>query len=211
MAEGQRAQAVVQKLKAQYPDTRYYLNFSSPLELLVATILSAQARDALVNSVTPEVFKKYKTAADYAKAPLSQLENDIKRVNFYRNKAKAIQNACKMLVEEYGGKVPETMEELEQLPGIGRKTANAILVNAFGKVEGIVVDTHVIRLSQRLGFTKEQDPAKIERDLMKLIPKSEWKCVTWLMKDHGRAVCVPKKPNCDQCVVQELCPKIGVL
>jgi endonuclease-3 len=209
--ENQRAEAIVQRLKSQYPNARYYLNCNSPLELFVATILSAQARDELVNSVTPDLFKKYKTAADYAHVPLSQLENDIKKINFYRNKAKAIQNACSILVEQYAGKVPDTMEELVKLPGIGRKTANAILVNAFNKVEGIVVDTHVIRLSQRLGFTKAKDPEKIEQDLMRLIPKPEWKRITWLMKDHGRAVCIPRKPKCNECVVNELCPKIGVL
>lgn len=208
-SDQRRIQQILLRLKTHYPHARYYLNFSSPLELLVATILSAQARDELVNSVTADVFKKYKTAADYAGAPLSQLENDIKKINFYRNKAKAIQNACKMLVEKYNGKVPDTMEELVKLPGIGRKTANAILINAFNRVEGIVVDTHVIRLSQRLGLTTAKEPAKIEQDLMKLIPKSEWKRITWLMKDHGRAICLPKKPKCDGCVVQELCPKVG--
>jgi endonuclease-3 len=157
------------------------------------------------------LFKKYKTAADYAHVPLSQLENDIKKINFYRHKAKAIQNACRILVEQYAGKVPNTLEELVKLPGIGRKTANAILVNAFNKVEGIVVDTHVIRLSQRLGFTKAKDPEKIEQDLMRLIPKPQWKRITWLMKDHGRAVCISRKPKCNECVVNELCPKIGVL
>lgn len=210
MGEHDRAGKIIQKLKVKYPNTRYYLNFSSPLELLAATILSAQARDELVNSVTPALFKKYKTAADYANAPLSQLENDIKRVNFFRNKAKSIQGACKLLVDQYGSRVPDTMEELVKLPGIGRKTANAILINAFGKIEGVVVDTHVIRLSQRLGFTREKAPEKIERDLMKLIPKAEWKRIPWLVKDHGRAICVPKKPKCSECVVNELCPKLGV-
>ena len=210
LGERERAAKIIRKLKAKYPNTRYYLNFSSPLELLAATILSAQARDELVNSVTLKLFKKYKSAPDYANLPVSQLEKDIKRVNFFRNKAKAIQNACKMLIKQYGGKVPDTMEELIQLPGIGRKSANAILINAFNKVEGIVVDTHVIRLSLRLGFTRDYDPEKIERDLMKLIPKINWKPFPWLMKDHGRAICVPKRPKCPECVVNELCPKVGV-
>ncbi len=211
VTEKARAEAILQRLKVAYPHAKYYLNFSNALELLVAAILSAQARDELVNAVTAELFGKYKTASDYANVPLEQLESDIQRVNFYRNKAKAIRSACKILVEEYGGRVPDTLEGLVKLPGIGRKTANAILINAFGKVEGIVVDTHVIRLSQRLGLTKERDPGKIERDLMGLLPKSEWQRITWLMKEHGRAVCVPKKPKCDECVVRELCPKLGVL
>ncbi len=210
MTEKERASAILQRLKVAYPHAKYYLNFSNPLELLVAAILSAQARDELVNAVTAELFGKYQTASDYANAPLEQLESDIQRVNFYRNKAKAIQSACKILVEEYGGRVPDTLQGLVKLPGIGRKTANAILSHAFGRVEGIVVDTHVIRLSQRMGLTRERDPEKIERDLMALISKSEWPRLPWLMKDHGRAVCVPKKPKCTQCVVQALCPKVGV-
>lgn len=208
--ERQRSQAILERLKRQYPNASYYLRFSSPLELLVATILSAQVRDELVNSVTTQLFKKYKTAADYANAPLERLEEDLKSINFYRNKAKAIKGACKILVEDYKGQVPDKMEDLVKLPGIGRKTANAILINAFNKVEGIVVDTHVIRLSQRMGLTHESDPEEIERDLMNLIPKEEWKRLPWLMKEHGRAVCVPKRPKCDQCVVDPLCPKIGI-
>jgi endonuclease-3 len=208
--EKQRAREILERLKAAYPHASYYLNFSSPLELLVATILSAQARDEAVNAVTAELFRKYKTAEDYANAPIAQLENDIRRINFYRNKAKAIQNACKILVERYNGKVPSALEELVKLPGIGRKTANAILTNAFGKIEGIVVDTHVIRLSQRMGFAREKKPEVIERDLMALFPKEAWKHLPWLMKEHGRAVCTPKKPKCDSCVVNDLCPKVGV-
>jgi len=198
------------RLKAAYPDARYYLRFDSPLELLVATILSAQARDERVNDVTARLFQKYKTAQDYADAPREQLEEDIKKINFYRNKAKAIQNACKMLVEHHDGKVPETLAELMKLPGIGRKTANAILTNAFGKVEGIVMDTHVIRLSRRMGLTREREPDKIERDLMGSIPEEAWKPLPWLMKEHGRAVCTPRRPKCDACVVGDLCPRVGV-
>ncbi len=208
--EEQRAQQVLARLQARYPDVKYYLNFSSPLELLVATILSAQARDEAVNAVTAQLFQKYKTAEDYAHAPLEQLEADLRKINFYRNKARAIQEACKALIEQHGGHVPDTMEELVKLPGIGRKTANAILANAFDKVEGIVVDTHVVRLSRRLGFTKEKDPEKIEQDLIQLLPKSEWKRLPWLMKAHGRAICTPKSPKCARCVVEDLCPKIGV-
>ncbi len=206
----QRAQQILERLKAQYPDVQYYLRFSNPLELLVASILSAQARDEAVNAVTAELFQKYKTAEDYAHAPLEQLEADIRKINFYRNKARAIQEACKVLLEKYGGRVPDTMEELVKLPGIGRKTANAILANAFDKVEGIVVDTHVVRLSRRMGFTNEKDPEKIEQDLIQLFPKEEWKRLPWLMKAHGRAICTPKAPKCTRCVVEDLCPKIGV-
>lgn len=205
-----RAAAVVEELSAAYPNARYYLNFKSPLELVVAAILSAQTRDELVNAVTAELFQKYRAAEDYARAPLEQLENDIRRVNFGRRKAKAIQEACRIIAEEHEGRVPDTLEELTKLPGVGRKTANAILINAFGKVEGIVVDTHVIRLSKRLGFTKESDPDRIERDLKALIPKGEWKRITWLMKDHGRAVCTPRRPRCSECGVNPLCPQIGV-
>ena len=206
----QRAQQILERLKAQYPDVQYYLRFSNPLELLVASILSAQARDEAVNAVTAELFQKYKTAEDYAHAPLEQLEADIRKINFYRNKARAIQEACKVLLEKYGGRVPDTMEELVKLPGIGRKTANAILANAFDKVEGIVVDTHVVRLSRRMGFTNEKDPEKIEQDLIQLFPKEEWKRLPWLMKAHGRAICTPKAPKCTRCVVEDLCPKTGV-
>jgi len=191
-----RARRILERLKAQYPDARYYLNFSNPLELLVAAILSAQARDEAVNAVTAELFQKYKTAEDYATAPPERLENDLRRINFYRNKARAIQAACRALVERHGGRVPDTMEALTKLPGVGRKTANAILANAFDKVEGIVVDTHVARLSRRLGLTDRDDPEGIERDLMALLPKSEWKRLPWLMKAHGRA--------------NDLCPKVGV-
>jgi endonuclease-3 len=206
--EKERAAEVLRRLKAAYPNARYYLNFRTPLELLVATILSAQARDERVNAVTAKLFEKYKTAEDYANAPPEQLEADIRPINFYRNKAKAIQGACRILVEKHDGRVPDTMEELVKLPGIGRKTANAILTNAFGKVEGIVVDTHVVRVSRRLGFTREKDPDKIERDLMALFPKGEWRRIPWLMKEHGRAVCTPKSPRCVECVVRDLCPRI---
>lgn len=210
MDERKRAQEIVGRLRAAYPKAKYYLNFRTPLELLVATILSAQARDERVNAVTAELFRKYKTAQDYAQAPLEQLEDDIQQINFYRTKARAIQKACRMLIERYNGEVPATMEELVKLPGIGRKTANAILTNAFGKVEGIVVDTHVIRLSQRMGLSSEKDPEKIERDLMALLPQEAWRPLPWLMKEHGRAVCTPRRPQCDACVVGDLCPKVGV-
>lgn len=208
--DAERASAIVDRLNDAYPNARYYLHFSSPLELVIAAILSAQTRDELVNSVTAELFQKYPAAESYATAPLEQLEEDLKRVNFRRRKAKSIQEACRTIAGEHQGRVPDTLAELTELAGIGRKTAHAILINAFDKVEGIVVDTHVIRLSKRLGFTNEDDPDRIEEDLKGLIPKGEWKRITWLMKDHGRAVCTPKSPKCSECVVNELCPQIGV-
>jgi endonuclease-3 len=210
MDKKQRAEEILARLREAYPQASYYLKFSNPLELLVATILSAQARDEAVNAVTAELFRKYKRAADYASVSLEELEKDIQKINFYRNKAKAIQAACKILLEQYGGEVPDTMEELVKLPGIGRKTANAILTNAFNKVEGIVVDTHVIRLSQRMGFTRDKSAEGIERDLMGLFPKEAWRELPWLMKEHGRAICTAKRPKCASCVVGELCPKVGL-
>jgi endonuclease-3 len=201
---------VLSELKKLYPHAKYYLNFSSPLELLVATILSAQCRDTIVNSTTPPVFKKYKTAEDYARADLETLIREISPVSFPANKAKYIKQASKILVEKYRGKVPSTMEELVELPGVGRKTANAILINAFDKIEGIVVDTHVIRLSYRLGWTKNKNPEKIEQDLVKIIPKNDWARITWLLKEHGRAVCRAPVPICSRCRLEPLCPKAGV-
>jgi len=199
----------IQLLKKEYPHAKYYLNFSNPLELMVAAILSSQVRDEIVNATTPHLFKKYKTAKDYASADLSELESLIKSIPFYKNKAKNIKEACKLLAERYGGHVPKTMEELIELPGIGRKTANAILINGFDIVNGIPCDTHVIRLSYRLGWTKQKNPDKIEQDLMKLIPKNYWKKIPYLLKDHGRAVCKPL-PECSKCVLNKLCPKQGV-
>ena len=193
-------------LKRQYPNTRYYLNFSNPLELMVAAILSAQCRDGVVNSVTAKLFQKYKTAADFTKLK----EEDVKSITFFNNKTKSIRETCKLIIEKFGGKVPDTMEELIELPGIGRKTANAILTNAFNKVAGVVVDTHVIRVAYRLGWTKSTNPEKIERDLMAAMPKDEWKRITWLFKDHGRAVCKAPVPFCSKCVLNNMCPKLGV-
>ncbi|KHO47363.1 MAG: endonuclease III [archaeon GW2011_AR5] len=197
-------------LKKEYPKTKYYLNFSNPLELLVAAIMSAQARDAVVNATTPNLFKKYRTAKDYANADFSELSNDINAVNFPVPKAKNIIAACKILVEKHGGKVPASMEELIELPGVGRKTANAIMQNAFGRTEGVVVDTHVIRVSYRLGWTKQTNPEKIERELMQLFPKKEWKKLPHLLKDHGRAVCRAPMPVCSRCTLGKICPRQGV-
>ncbi len=206
MDERQRAVNIVELLKKQYPNARYYLNFSNPLQLLVAAILSAQCRDSLVNSVTGGLFKDYKTPEEFTQLD----ETEIKDITFFRNKARYIRETAKKLIENHNGKVPETMEELTKLPGVGRKTANAILINAFGKTLGIVVDVHVIRLSYRLGFTKNKDPKKIEKDLMALLPKENWNRFTWLMKDHGRAVCRAPVPYCSKCILLELCPKQGV-
>lgn len=197
-------------LKKEYPKTKYYLNFSNPLELLVAAIMSAQVRDTVVNATTPALFKKYRSAKDYASAGLNELSGDIKAVTFPGAKAKNIIAACKILAAKHNGKVPDSMEELVELPGIGRKTANAILQNAFNKVEGVVVDTHVIRVSYRLGWTKQTNPEKIEKDLTQLFPKKDWKKLPHLLKDHGRAVCRAPTPICSTCVLNKICPKQGV-
>jgi endonuclease-3 len=201
---------IIKLLKKEYPDAKYYLNFSNPLELMVAAILSAQVRDEVVNALTPKLFKKYKTAKDYANADLQELTNDIKTVTFAGNKAKNIKNACEILVEKYDGKVPNTMEDLTSLPGIGRKTANTILINAFDIVQGIPADTHVIKLSQRLGWSKAKDGDGVEQDLMNIIPKNEWKKIPYLLKAHGRAICQAPIPYCSKCLLSKLCPKIGV-
>ncbi len=200
----------IKLLKKEYPNAKYYLNFSTVLELLVAGILSAQVRDEIVNSTTPLLFKKYKKAKDYADSDLKDLTNEIKSITFANNKAKNIKAACSILVKDYNSKVPDTIEDLTKLPGIGRKTANVILQNAFNKVYGVVVDTHVIRLTQRLGWTKNKDPDKIEKDLMDKIPKQYWKEIPHLLKNHGRAVCKAPIPYCSKCFLDKLCPKINV-
>ena len=206
----QNVQPAMKLLKEEYPKTKYYLNFSSPLELLVAAIMSAQVRDTVVNATTPNLFRKYRTAKDYANADFNELSNDIKSVTFPGSKAKNIIDACDILVKKHDGKVPASMEELVELPGVGRKTANAIMQNAFGKVEGVVVDTHVIRVSYRLGWTKETNPEKIEKELMQLFPKKEWKKLPHLLKDHGREVCRAPVPVCSRCTLGKICPKNGV-
>jgi len=201
---------IIDLLKKNYPNAKYYLNFSSPLELMVAAILSAQIRDEVVNATTPKIFSKHKTAKDYANADWKEFTKEMSAVTFAGMKAKNIINACKILVEKYNGKVPDTMEELIELPGIGRKTANTILINAFNKVEGIPTDTHVIRISFRLGWTKSKKPEEIEQDLMKIIPKDDWKKIAYLLKAHGRAICQAPIPYCSKCFLNELCPKHGV-
>ena len=189
-----------------YPGAHCELNFHDPLQLLVATILSAQCTDKRVNMVTPALFKKYRRAKDYANASQAQLENSIKSTGFFRNKSKSIRAAMRAIAEEHNGKVPDTIEELRELPGVGRKTANVVLGNAFGKNEGIVVDTHVARLSHRLGLTKQKDPEKIERDLMRLVPREHWMNWSHWLIWHGRRRCFARKPDCSQCEVFQLCP-----
>ena len=205
-----RAAAVFRRLKAVYPDAKCALDHRTPLELLVATILSAQCTDARVNMVTPHLFAKYKTAADYARSPRGVLEREIRSTGFFNAKARSIRAACAAIAAEHGGKVPATMEELLPLPGVGRKTANVVLGNAFGKDEGFVVDTHVGRLSRRLGFTRETDPVKIELDLNALVPKGRRTLGAHLLIFHGRRICTARKPLCGECPVDPLCPKIGV-
>jgi endonuclease-3 len=202
-----RIEKILTALEGAYPDAACSLNFTTPLELLVATVLSAQCTDVLVNKVTAELFKKYKTAKDYASATLATLERDISRVNFYRNKAKSIKLACQAIVDRFGGNVPDRMEDLIQLPGVARKTANVILGNAFHIQAGIVVDTHVMRLSQRLGLTTQHDRDKIEQDLLALVPKKLWIRFGHQMIAHGRAICNAKAPKCRECPLgQTLCP-----
>ncbi len=196
---------IIVRLEKVHPDAKLDLDFTNPLELLISLILAAQARDELVNKITPELFKTNRTAADYANTPLPKLESQIGKINFYRNKAKAIQNCCKQLVERFGGKVPDNLEDLVSLPGVGRKTANIVLGNAFGK-QTIGVDTHVMRLSQRLGFTRNTDPDKIEADLMEIVPEKRRVRFCHLMQYHGRRICVARKPRCPECTIHDLCP-----
>jgi endonuclease-3 len=203
------ARKTLMELKRAYPGARYYLDFTSPLELVVATILSAQVRDEVVNASTPALFARYKTAEAYAKAGPEDILRHISRITFAGNKAKHIVKACALLAEKHRGQVPRTMAELVELPGVGRKTANAILQNAFGIVDGVVVDTHVIRVAGRLGWTRHQDPEKIEQDLMRLFPKEEWKAIPHLLKSHGRAVCTAPKPKCPGCPIRRLCPSFA--
>ena len=197
---------IIALLKKEYPDAKIALDYSNPLELLVATILSAQCTDRRVNEVTKTLFKKYRSAQDYMRTPQEELEKDIYSTGFYRNKAKNIKGLSKMLVENFGSNVPDTMEDLLTLPGVARKTANIVLSGAFGKLEGIAVDTHVKRLSGRLGLTENADPDKIEKDLMDAVPRKDWAIFTLLLILHGRKICTAKKPLCGECVLNKLCP-----
>ncbi len=197
---------IIKRLKKIYPEPKTALNYSNPFELLVATILSAQTTDVHVNKVTEKLFKKYKSIKDYAERPLEELQKDISSINFYRNKAKNIQACARMIIERFNSNVPKKMEDLLTLPGVARKTANIVLSNAYGINEGIAVDTHVRRLSQRLGLTKEDEPVKIEQDLMKITPQKEWGNLSHLLIFHGRAICQAKKPNHKECVLFDICP-----
>lgn len=202
----EKALEIIYLLEGEHPDAKISLEYTNPLELLVATMLSAQCTDRKVNEVTKDLFKKYRKPEDYAKADLKMLEQDIRSTGFYRNKAKNIKAACQMLVDKFNSKVPRTMEELLMLPGVARKTANIVLSNAYGVIEGIAVDTHVRKLTKRLGLTENDDPEKIERDLMKIVPREKWAWFTDLLIFHGRRICIAKKPKCSQCVLNKVCP-----
>jgi len=209
-AKTSRVKNIITTLDRTYPEAHCELKHAEPLELLIATILSAQCTDKRVNIVTKELFKRYRSAADYANAPVAELEQAIKTTGFFRNKAKNIQACCRKLVERYAGKVPRTMEDLTQLNGVGRKTANVVLGNAFGINAGVVVDTHVARLSQRLGLTKQKTPEKIEPELMALVPQKQWALFSHWLIWHGRRRCAARKPDCLNCEIKKLCPQMGV-
>ena len=210
MDNKQKTGKIISRLKKRYPDAKCSLNFKNPLELLIATVLSAQCTDKRVNKVTKDLFRKYKTAKDYARARPGVLEDDIRSTGFYKNKTRSIINCCKKITQNHGGSVPATLDELVQLDGIGRKTANVILGNVFD-TPGITVDTHVKRVSNRLGLTENQDPVKIEYDLMALVPQKEWTHFSHLIIFHGRNTCMARKPLCGECVIESYCPKVGVL
>jgi len=210
-ARREHARALAPCLAELYPSLEISLDWKNPLELIVATVLSAQCTDERVNRVTASLFPRYPTAEDYAAAPQEELEEAVRSTGFYRNKAKNVKGLAKRIVEEYGGEVPRTMDELLTLPGVARKTANVVLSNAFGLCEGIVVDTHVKRVSNRVGLTDETDPVKVERDLMEVLPREEWHSFPWRLILHGRAVCKARKPACDTCPIRDLCPSAGRL
>lgn len=205
-----RVMRIMGRLEEAYPEAKVALVFGNPLEMLVATVLSAQCTDAKVNQVTEALFKKYKTASDYANAPEGELEADIHATGFFNQKAKHLRGIGRALMERHDGEVPDTMEGLVGLPGVARKTANIVMGNSFGRVEGIAVDTHVARLTYRMRFTRHRDPAKIEQVLMDLWPKELWFKGSYLLIDHGRAVCKARRPACDGCPVGDLCPRVGV-
>lgn len=210
MTAREKTAEIMKRLKKEYPRPRTALNFASPFELLVATVLSAQTTDILVNKVTETLFRRYRTVKDYARVTLETLQKDVNSVNFYKTKAKNIQAAAEMIVEKFHSEVPRTMDELVTLPGVARKTANIILSGAFGINEGIAVDTHVRRLSQRLGLSKNDDPVKIEKDLIAITPKEEWGNLSHLLIFHGRKVCQAKKPMHSECVLYNICPSRNI-
>jgi endonuclease-3 len=209
-AKRERTAEITARLRREYPDTRTALHFNNAFELLVATVLSAQCTDQRVNAVTPELFRRFPTARALAEATLPELEELVRTTGFYRNKARAIHGLAQALTADFDGEVPPRMDDLRTLPGVGRKTANVVLGNAFGQNEGVVVDTHVQRLSGRLGLTRETDPEKIERDLMALVPREDWTVFSHLLIDHGRKVCKARKPECAVCVVADLCPSAEI-
>ena len=204
--EKQRTRRIIRLLRREYPGAHCSLDHKNPLELLVATILSAQCTDERVNLVTADLFRKYNGCRDYLRVEQGELETDIRSTGFYRNKARAIQGACRIICDQYGGRVPDTLEELLVLPGVARKTANVVLGNAFGIAAGVVVDTHVARLSQRLGLSPHSQPEKIERDLMELVPRKDWIDFPHLLIAHGRRVCQARTPLCAECALERLCP-----
>ena len=204
--EKKKLKELIRILRKKYPKSRTALTFKTPLQILVSTMLSAQCTDERVNKITPYLYKKYKSVKDFARARQPVLEKEIRSTGFYKNKAKNIIAASKKIVNDFGGKVPDKMEELLKLPGVARKTANIVLYNAYGKSEGIAVDTHVRRLSQRLGLSGNKDPNKIEQDLMKLVPIEKWGRITNLLIDHGRAICTARKPECQTCFLNDICP-----
>ena len=205
-----RTRQIISKLKKTYPDAHCELHHSNPLQLLIATILSAQCTDARVNQVTPALFARCQTAKDFTEIPVSELEDLVRTTGFFRSKAKSIRGCATGLVKDHGGEVPKTMEQLYKLPGVGRKTANVVLGNAFNLAEGVVVDTHVGRLSRRMGLTRQHDPVKVEQALVKIVPKADWTLFSHLLIWHGRRRCSARKPDCPQCEVSALCPKRGV-
>jgi endonuclease-3 len=213
---GERAPEVIRLLKAAYPDARVALRFSNPLECLVAVILSAQATDKKVNEVTEMLFQKYRTPEDYLRVPEAELAADLKPTGFFNQKTRAVRGACRMIVEEFDGKVPDSIADLVKLPGVARKTANIVLGNAYPERPrsdpdvGVAVDTHVRRVSQRLGFTEQKDPNRVERDLMEILPREDWFSFTYVLIDHGRAVCKAPTPRCEECPVSHLCPSSRV-
>jgi endonuclease-3 len=204
--ERERVERITQKLRAAYPLARCSLDFTTPFELLIATMLAAQCTDERVNMVTPALFAAYPTPESFARADLTKLEQALKQINFYRNKARNIREMSRLLVERFHGQVPRTMEELTSLPGVARKTANVVLSNAYGDIQGYIVDTHNIRLARRLGLTSHEDPAKIEQDLMAIVPRNDWLELSHLFIYHGRAVCQARKPLCAECVIAPDCP-----
>jgi endonuclease-3 len=210
VAKAERVKRLIARFRETYPNAHCELNHADPLQLLISTILSAQCTDERVNIVTAQLFARYRTAADFAQAPIADLEEAVKSTGFFRNKARNIKSCCQALVEKHGGRVPATMDELTALDGVGRKTANVVLGNAFNLNCGVVVDTHVARLAYRLGLSAEKDPVKIEQDLMALVPQDQWTLFSHWLIWHGRRRCYARKPDCAQCEVKPLCPRLGV-